>query len=54
MRRGSPLMPMDLAYDFRILPPGEAASTAILVRDVEGPMLTASFTSPASKDFRTR
>ncbi len=39
----SPFMPMDLAYDFRIRSPGEAASTAIVVRDPDGPMLTASF-----------
>lgn len=39
----SPFMDMDLAYDFRIMPPGERVSTAIRVSDAEGPVLAAAF-----------
>jgi DUF1365 family protein len=39
----SPFMDMDLAYDFRIVPPGERVSTAIRVRDADGPVLSAAF-----------
>jgi DUF1365 family protein len=39
----SPFMPMDLTYDFRILPPGEAATVAMAVKGAQGVMLTASF-----------
>ena len=39
----SPLQPMALAYEFRILPPGDQATTAITVRNAQGPVLTASF-----------
>jgi uncharacterized protein len=40
----SPFQPMDLTYDFNILPPGDATSTAMVVKNVDGPVLTASFT----------
>ena len=39
----SPLQPMALSYDFRIRPPGEETTTAIAVKDADGPVLTASF-----------
>lgn len=39
----SPLMQMDLAYAFRVRPPGRKASVAIAASDREGPVLTASF-----------
>lgn len=39
----SPFMDMDLAYAFRIRPPGEAVSVAIEVSDAEGPLLSAAF-----------
>ncbi|MDR6951510.1 DUF1365 family protein [Ancylobacter sp. 3268] len=37
----SPFMDMDLTYCFRIQPPGAALRIAILVRDGEGPVLSA-------------
>ena len=39
----SPFMPMDLAYDFRVRPPGEAVSVAIQVSDAQGPLLHTAF-----------
>ncbi len=39
----SPFMDMDLDYAFRIRPPEAKTSVAILVKDAQGPMLTASF-----------
>ena len=39
----SPLMDMDLAYAFRVRPPGVRASVAITASDREGPILSASF-----------
>jgi DUF1365 family protein len=37
----SPFMDMDMAYDFRVGPPGDHLSVAITVSDGSGPMLTA-------------
>lgn len=37
----SPFMDMDLAYRFRVSPPGETFSLAIEVSDANGPMFTA-------------
>ncbi|WP_374346826.1 DUF1365 domain-containing protein [Phenylobacterium sp.] len=39
----SPFMDMDLAYGFRIQPPGEDVSVAVEVRDAEGLVLSAAF-----------
>jgi len=39
----SPLMDMDLTYDFTVRPPGEAIGVTIAVRRGETPVLTASF-----------
>jgi uncharacterized protein len=39
----SPFMDMDLTYDFRIDPPGESVRVSMVVRDCDGPVLTASF-----------
>lgn len=39
----SPFMDMDLAYNFRIVPPGDQVSVAVNVDDTEGPVLTAAF-----------
>ncbi len=39
----SPFMDMDLTYGFRILPPGEAVSISIEVKDTEGLVLAAAF-----------
>ncbi|HEY3811753.1 MAG TPA: DUF1365 domain-containing protein [Caulobacteraceae bacterium] len=39
----SPFQPMDLAYDFRIRPPGDETTTAMVVKGPDGPVLTASF-----------
>ena len=39
----SPFMDMDLAYAFRIAPPGERVSVAIDVSDDQGPVLAAAF-----------
>ena len=39
----SPFMDMDLAYGFRIVPPGDEVSVAVDVRDVEGRVLAAAF-----------
>lgn len=39
----SPFMDMDLAYDFRITPPGGRVATAIRVSDAQGPVLAAAF-----------
>ena len=39
----SPLMDMELTYDFRVLPPDEEVLVDILTRDREGPVLTAYF-----------
>ncbi len=41
----SPFMDMDLTYSFRIQPPGEDVRIAILVSDVEGPVLSAVHTA---------
>jgi DUF1365 family protein len=39
----SPFMDMDLAYGFRILPPGERVSVAVDVSDAQGRVLAAAF-----------
>ncbi|WP_310538570.1 DUF1365 domain-containing protein [Phenylobacterium sp.] len=39
----SPFMDMDLAYAFRIAPPGEAVSITVDVHDAEGRLLAANF-----------
>jgi hypothetical protein len=39
----SPFMDMDLAYGFRIQPPGETVSVGVEVSDGEGPVLSAAF-----------
>jgi hypothetical protein len=39
----SPFMDMDLAYSFRIVPPGERVSVAVDVSDAEGRILAAAF-----------
>ena len=39
----SPLMDMDLTYDFTVRPPGEAVGVTIAVRRSQTPILTASF-----------
>lgn len=39
----SPLMDMDLTYDFTVHPPGEAVGVTIAVRRGQTPILTASF-----------
>lgn len=39
----SPFLEMDLSYEFRIIPPGEQASIAMIVRRGENIALTASF-----------
>ena len=39
----SPLMDMDLTYDFTVRPPGEAVGVTIAVRRGQMPILTASF-----------
>jgi DUF1365 family protein len=39
----SPFMDMDLAYGFRIVPPGEKVSVAVEVSDVQGRVLAAAF-----------
>lgn len=39
----SPFMDMDLAYGFRIMPPGEGVSVAVDVSDAEGRILAAAF-----------
>ena len=39
----SPLMDMDLIYDFTVRPPGEAVGVTIAVRRGQTPILTASF-----------
>lgn len=39
----SPFMDMELAYGFRIAPPGEAVSIAVEVRDAEGLVLATRF-----------
>jgi DUF1365 family protein len=39
----SPLMDMDLAYAFRVRPPGRKTSVSIAASDAQGPVLTASF-----------
>ena len=41
--RVSPLLPMDLRYDFSILPPADKTAVSILVSDARGPVLTAAF-----------
>ncbi len=37
----SPFLDMDMAYDFRIVPPGETVMVAVGGRDAEGPMINA-------------
>ncbi|MCB9992859.1 MAG: DUF1365 domain-containing protein [Hyphomicrobiaceae bacterium] len=39
----SPFVPMECAYDFKILPPGERVLVSINERDGDGPLLFASF-----------
>jgi DUF1365 family protein len=39
----SPFMPMELAYEFRVRPPGEAVSVGIQVSDAHGPLLHTAF-----------
>jgi DUF1365 family protein len=39
----SPFMDMDLAYGFRIVPPGETVSVAVDVSDADGRVLVAAF-----------
>ena len=39
----SPFNPLSMRYLFRVLPPGDAVSLRILVKDEEGPVLAASF-----------
>ena len=38
----SPFMPMDLDYNFRVLPPCERVTIAIAAHDAQGPMLAAT------------
>ena len=42
----SPFMDMDLAYGFRILPPGDQVSVAVDVSDTQGRLLAAAFAGP--------
>ncbi len=39
----SPFLGMDMAYQFRIVPPGDDTAIGVTVRDGEGPILAASF-----------
>ena len=39
----SPFMPMDLRYDFRIVPPGARVGVEVAARDADGPLLDARF-----------
>jgi DUF1365 family protein len=39
----SPFLPMDLAYRFRLKPPGERVGVSILETGPEGPVMTAAF-----------
>jgi DUF1365 family protein len=39
----SPFMDMDLRYDFRVRPPGEAVQVVVDTSDAEGPVLAAAF-----------
>lgn len=41
----SPFLPMDLAYAFRVHPPGERVAIAITVSDEAGPLLSAVHTA---------
>lgn len=41
----SPFLPMDLAYAFRIQPPGERLGIGITVSDAQGPLLAAIHTA---------
>lgn len=41
----SPFLPMDLAYAFRIQPPGERLGIGITVSDAQGPLLAAVHTA---------
>lgn len=38
----SPFLPMAMDYAFRVVPPGDALSIAIVARDVDGPVLFAA------------
>jgi DUF1365 family protein len=38
----SPFLDMDLAYEFRVTPPGARVAVAITARDAEGPVLAAA------------
>jgi len=42
----SPFQPMDLAYAFRVRPPGEAVGLTIQVSDAQGPVLHTAFSAP--------
>ncbi len=42
----SPFMDMDLAYGFRIVPPGDQVSVAVDVSDAQGRVLAAAFAGP--------
>ncbi len=39
----SPFNPLTMRYLFRVLPPGQSISVRILVKDIEGPVLAATF-----------
>ncbi|MBB4613100.1 DUF1365 domain-containing protein [Novosphingobium taihuense] len=41
----SPFLPMDMAYAFRVSPPGERLAIGITVSDAEGPILAAVHTA---------
>lgn len=45
----SPFLPMDLAYSFRVTPPGDALKVAICVADGNGPILTAVHSAKCRK-----
>lgn len=43
----SPFIELDCEYGFKIVPPGETVAIAIRQKDLEGPLLDASFTGKA-------
>ncbi|POF29310.1 DUF1365 domain-containing protein [Roseibium marinum] len=49
----SPFIGMDQRYHFRMLPPGDAVRVRILEKDVDGPLLSATF-SGAKEPFTSR
>lgn len=48
----SPFLPMEMHYLFRMLPPGDGVRVRILEKDIEGPILSATF-SGTRKPFTT-